>query len=156
MSRTPSAPSRPHFANISDEADAVLKTEEERDYVRELAQFNLMKARLEASQATGKVKEVLGKISEEESTLYAVLAKINHYSESSPEYAQLMRLTDKKSRLDIATVIAKQVWDKQARERMFRPFTPTVAESAAGLGLAGGLLGFFGLPVPAALGGAPL
>ena len=126
MSRTNRGPDQAHFENISEEADAVLKGEEERDYKRELAQFELMEARLLAAHSSNdKVKKVLGKISEEEAVLYEVLGKINNISESDPKYAQLMRLTDKKSRLDIATVIAKQVWDRRSREQMYAEFVPT-------------------------------
>ena len=134
-----------HLANISEMGDAILKTEEERDYVRELAEHNLILARLQASQSSdAKIKSVLGNISEEENVLYQVLAKINGISESSAQYAQLMRLTGKKGRIEIAKVIAAQVWDKHSRKKMYEPFEPTAAELNTG--------GLFGSVVAALTG----
>ena len=149
MSNRTRAPEQSHFQNIAETADAVLGGDDGRNYEQELAQFKLMELRLRASTDPGvgasagqaQVHKVLGKISEEEAVLYEVLGKINTFSESSPEYAQLMRLTEKKSRLDIATVIAKQVWDKRSRAEMFAPFVPTKEEYVSVVGGARGLLG---------------
>ena len=145
MSAGGKKPDSRHLVNISEMGDAILKTEEERDYVRELAEHNLILARLQASLSKEpRIANVLGNISEEENVLYQVLAKINGVSESSPQYAQLMRLTGKKGRIEIAKVIAAQVWDKHSRKKMYEPFEPTAAELGNG--------GLFGYVVAAVTG----
>lgn len=141
MSSGASRPEQKHFKNINELGDAILKTTEDRDYVRELAEHNLILARLTASESTNaKVKSVLGNLSEEEKVLHQVLAKINNVSESSAEYAQLMRLTGMKSRIDIAKHIAAQVWDKHSRKAMYAPFTPSDSELASDGGIFGNIV----------------
>lgn len=126
----------PH--NIEEEGDALAGKHV--SAAEKLARFNLIKAKLEAAESTSeRVRTVLGVTSEKERIEYGVLTKIAAYGESSPEYAQLMRITGLEDRLDIANYIAEQIWKRESNKHMFAKFTPDTA--AAEIGTTGGGLG---------------
>ncbi|NDD92725.1 hypothetical protein EBZ37_11625 [bacterium] len=141
--------------NIPESADAI-SGDTPRSAQEKLAHFQLMREKLEAaSSENANVRRVLGNLSEKEKIIHGVLTKIAAYSESSPEYAQLEKITGRSDRLEIAEFIGEQVWRREANKKIFATFTPEDAAAAIGTGApaAGGLLGVVQRAAAAIVGG---
>lgn len=69
-------------------------------------------------------KKILGSRSELDVIELDILANISDITESSPEFAQLVDITGKTNKYDMATWLAKQSYDKRRANLILETYTP--------------------------------